>query len=409
MQVRGELRTVFPANGNNATYKSYLRSDKAYLTPFPLTTTIPMSDPFDPLRSLTHILATNAHDILSECTGLARTPEGVRLLIARRMNAPLTELGNRSVVEVFSLDPSLSSNAPPTAPSLPQEELRLLRTSFDTAFTSLAGQVKELSDKVNGSGPPPKAATAKKPSAQPTSKPRAQPPTAPTPTPASRPAPPSFASMVKAPARPSLVVALRPPTPGADVPLAVRRTPQEVVTHLNAKLADSPHMVALSAARWTAKNNLVVTAGPDTLVHQLMQASHLISDVLSTFLSHNSSPLPITSHENVKWSRLLINGIPTGVSSFRRPYSPSECHQALMADNPAFRTLRFTQPPSWVRAPSTYGPGSISSLVVAFEDPSGDSLRSLLGGKTLFAFRHSGELRCWKQKPRGKAATPASG
>src|SRR6266702_1803620 len=89
---------------------------------------------------------------------------------------------------------------PPTAPSLPQEELRLLRTSFDSAFASLAGQVKELAAKVNYSRPPPKAAASKKPSAQPTPKPRAQPPTAPAPTPASRPAPPSFASVVKAPA-----------------------------------------------------------------------------------------------------------------------------------------------------------------------------------------------------------------
>src|SRR6266702_612013 len=366
-----------------------------------------MSDPFADLRYLAKLLTGYSTELHAECNG-PKTPEEVRRLFSRRMNNPQQELGGRSFAAVFSFDPP-SPRAPPTAPSLPQEELRLLRTSFDTAFASLAGQVKELSDKVNGSGPPPKAAAAKKPSAQPTPKPRAQPPIAPVPTPASCPAPSSFASVVKAPARPSLVVALRPSAPGADVPLAVRRTPQEVVTHLNAELADSQHPVTLSAARWTAKNNLVVTAGPDTSAHQLMQASHLLSDVLSTFLSHDSSPLPITTRENVKWSRLLINGIPTGVSSSRGPYSPSECHQALMADNPAFRTLRLTQPPSWVRAPSTYSPGSVSSLVVAFEDPSGDSLCSLLGGKTLFAFGHAGELRRWKQKPRGKAATSASG
>ena len=76
-----------------------------------------------------------------------------------------------------------------------------------------------------------------------------------------------------------------------------------------------------------------------------------------------------------------------------------------MADNPAFWTLHLMQPPSWVRAPLTYGPGSILSLVVAFKDPSGESLQLLLVGKTLFAFGHSGELRHWKQKLRGKVAT----
>ena len=335
-------------------------------------------------------------------------PQRIHSLIASHLTRSVPSWDNESFFGSLQLT---TSPKPPTAPSLPQEELRLLRTSFDSAFASLASQVKELSDKVNGSGPPPQVAAAKKPSAQPTSKPRAQPPTAPAPppTPASRPAPPSFASVVKTPVRPSLVVALRPSVSGADVPLAIRRSPQEVVTHLNAELVDSPHPVTLSAARWTAKNNLVVTAGPDTSAYQLTQASHLISDVLSTFLSHDSSPLPVTSRENVKWSRLLINGIPTGASSSRGPYSPSECQQALLADNPAFRTLRFTQPPSWVRAPSTYGPGSVSSLVVAFEDPLGESLRSLLGGKTLFAFGHAGELRRWKQKPRSKAATSASG
>ncbi len=50
---------------------------------------------------------------------------------------PQAELGNRSVLSVFTAAPP----APPTAPSLPQEELRLLRTSFDSAFASLAGQV----------------------------------------------------------------------------------------------------------------------------------------------------------------------------------------------------------------------------------------------------------------------------
>ncbi len=356
------------------------------------------------LSKLFHTLSHNCEAYHTAGQPQLALPDIVLLLTMQR-----SELNDLSPLGYLGLSsPPIPSPAPP--PVLPpQEELWLLHTSFDTAFALLAGQVKELAAKVNGSGPPPKAATSKKPSAQPTPKPHAQPPTAPAPTPASRSAPPSFASVVKAPACPSLVVALCPSLPGADVPLVVRQTPQEVVNHLNAELADSPHSVALSAARWTAKNNLVVTAGPDTSAHQLMQASHLISNVLSTFLSHDSSPLPITSRENVKWSQLLINGIPTGASSSCGPYSPSECHQALMADNPAFQTLCFMQPPSWVRAPSTYGPGSVSSLVVAFEDPSGDSLQSLLGGKTLFAFGHAGELQRWKQKPCGKAATPASG
>ncbi|KAI9433391.1 hypothetical protein H4582DRAFT_2061010 [Lactarius indigo] len=259
------------------------------------------------------------------------------------------------------------------------------------------------------------------PPAPPVSKPRALQPSAQTPTPApakakpapvpapvkpSRPTKPSFATMAKSPARPSLVVSLRPPTEGTTNPPAVRRTPQEIVTHLNAVLHSEGHAVSLSAARWTARNNLVVTAGPDTTAHHLTSSSHLISDSLATFLSADSSPLPVLARENCKWSRLLVNGIPTGASPTRGPYTPSELHAALLADNPACRGLRFTQAPSWVRAPSTYKPGSVSSMVLTFEDPSGDSLRSLLADKVLFAFGHIGELKRWKAKPRSKATAP---
>ncbi|KAH9054639.1 hypothetical protein EDB87DRAFT_1580421 [Lactarius vividus] len=233
---------------------------------------------------------------------------------------------------------------------------------------------------------------------------------APTPAPSTKPTPPprsSFASAVKLPARPSLVV-----TPcraaGPLAPIAVRRTPQELIAHLNSILLEGGHPVTLSAARWTAKNNLVLTAGPDTTAHHLNSASHVISDSLAVFLSADtSSPLPVLAWENCKWGHLTINGIPTGASLTRGPYSPSELHAALLADNPAYRLLRLTQAPSWVRAPHSYTPGSVSSCVISFEDPSGESLRSLMAGRTLFAFGHSGELKRWKAKPRGSGAKPS--
>ncbi len=232
-----------------------------------------MSDPLSHLAQLFNVLSNHCRAFQVTGRPSLAVPQLVALLTHQS-----EVLDGVSALEFLGLhSPPSPSSEPPTAPSLPQEELWLLCTSFDLAFASLAGQVKELAAKVNGSGPPPKVAAAKKPSAQPTPKPCAQPPTAPVPNPASRPAPPSFASVVKTPAWPSLVVALRPSHSGGDVPLAIRRSPQEIVTHLNAELVDSPHPVTLSAARWTAKNNLVVMAGPDTSAHQLTQASHLIS------------------------------------------------------------------------------------------------------------------------------------
>ncbi|KAF8264202.1 hypothetical protein EI94DRAFT_1806084 [Lactarius quietus] len=82
------------------------------------------------------------------------------------------------------------------------------------------------------------------------------------------------------------------------------------------------------------------------------------------------------------------------------PYSPSECNDALMVDNPTYRSLHLTQLPSWVCPPVNYKPNSSSSLVLAFEDPDGEMLRRLLAQRTLYAFGSVGELKRWKQKPR---------
>ncbi|KAH9169041.1 hypothetical protein EDB89DRAFT_2073464 [Lactarius sanguifluus] len=238
---------------------------------------------------------------------------------------------------------------------------------------------------------------------------------APTPAPVTHPTPPpaskpSFTSMAKTPAWPSLVVSLCPPVAGATIPQAVRRSPQEIVSHLNAVLLSKGHQVTLSAAWWTVKNNLVVTAGPDTTAHHLASSSHLISDSLATYLSADHSPLPVQARENCKWACLTINGIPTGVSLTWGPYSPPKLTTALLTDNPVCCGLRMTLPPSWVRVPASYTPGSTSSIVLTFEDPSRDSLRSLMAERTLFAFGHAGELKHWKAKPckMGKGTPAAS-
>ncbi|KAH9168134.1 hypothetical protein EDB89DRAFT_2074262 [Lactarius sanguifluus] len=341
----------------------------------------------------------------------------------------------------FLVRASLSPPVPASIPSSPPSSTPVAAPAQDVEMAHPPAPAPVAASAAPPPAPAPAAAApvpavpAPAPVSQPRArKPRAQPPTpapakvapapvtlakvkpasAPTPAPVTRPTPPpaikpSFASMAKTPARPSLVVSLRPPVAGAPPPSAVRRSPQELVEHLNAVLSSEGHQVTLSAARWTAKNNLVVTAGPDTTAHHLASASHSISDCLAVYLSADQSPLPVQARENCKWARLLINGIPTGVSLTRGPYTASELHAALLADNPAYRGLRMTLPPSWVRAPATYTPGSTSSVVLTFEDPSGDSLRSLMAERTLFAFGHSGELKRWKAKPckTGKA-NPAS-
>ncbi|KAF8265032.1 hypothetical protein EI94DRAFT_1804971 [Lactarius quietus] len=319
---------------------------------------------------------------------------GLAQKLISSLNSPIPELDNLPLVEWVGLAPLRSHVGPHPFTATPNisEELRLLKNSFDRALATLA---QEASAKSSAS-PPSKPATPSK-APLPTSQPaKLAPPTI-----------PSFASATRSPARPSLVVSLAPP---ADDKLqndtqVVKRTPLEITEFLNAVLHGSTHQVTLSAARWTAKNNLVLTAGPDTTAHHLNMASHFISASLGPFLSPSPTPIPISSRENVRWSRILINSIPTGASHTRTPYSPSECNDALMVDNPTYRSLRLTQLPSWVRPPANYKPNSSSSLVLAFEDPDGKMLRRLLAQRTLYAFGSVGELKRWKQKPRGTTNT----
>jgi hypothetical protein len=305
------------------------------------------------------------------------------------------QLGGFSIEDVMAHTPS--DDRPSHS-----EDLRDLKASF----AALVAEVKELKSIVSGPRAP-LGAPPRQPSAQSKPSPKRKPPATPralakpASTPPSR---PSFASAAQAPARPSLVIrAAATQTSDGGAILAVQRSPQEVISYLNGALAPSPHPVTLSAARWTGKHNLVVTAGPDTTAHHLASSSRFISDALTPFLSlDHSSPISISIRENVKWSRILINNIPTGVSNTRGPYSPSECHEALTVHNPVYRTLHLTQNPSWVRKPSTYSQGSSSSLVVAFEDPDGSALRALLAGRSLYAFGHEGVVKRWKEKPRVK-------
>jgi hypothetical protein len=229
------------------------------------------------------------------------------------LTAQRDHLGGFSIADIagFSLTP------PPIEPPSHSEDLRALHDSF----AALTAEVRELKTLVSAPRAPP-GAPPRQPPAQPKPTPAPKPP-APPPAPAklasSPPSHPSFASAAWAPAHPSLVIRVAASqTSDGDAILAVKRSPQEVISYLNAALATSPHPVTLSAAQWTGKHNLVVTAGPDTTAHHLASSSRFISDTLTPFFSlDQSAPLPISVKENVKWSRILINGIPTGVSDCR--------------------------------------------------------------------------------------------
>jgi hypothetical protein len=295
-----------------------LKASRLIAMALPPTTT---TRPFVSLDRLQHSFSTTGINLGSHLS--LSSPDDWAPVLCAFLSVPHVALGHRSFADTAGYVPGPPS--PVVTPSH-SEDLRALHDSF----AALTAEVRELKTLVSAPRAPP-GAPPRQPSAPPKSNPTPKPPApprAPAKPASSPPSRPSFASAARAPARPSLVIrATAAQTSDGDAILAVKRSPQEVVSYLNSALATSSHPVTLSAARWTGKHNLVVTAGPDTTTHHLASSSRFISDALAPFFSlDQSSPLPISVKENVKWSRILINGIPTGVSDRRGPYSPSECH-----------------------------------------------------------------------------------
>jgi hypothetical protein len=215
--------------------------------------------------------------------------------------------------------------------------------------------------------------------------------------------PPSFANVAASPPRPSVVVNL------AHMSWDPRPSAPEICTDINNALRASDNdQIRISAARWTAKENLILTGGPNTTAQQLQQATLLIRQHIATAYQPIDNPTPPSLpsvRPNVKWSKLLINSVPTGVTTSRTARSPEECHAALTSDNPSYASLNITQKPSWVKNPTSYPVGAVSSLVVAFEDPDGSLARGLMANKVLYIFGSCATIRKWKQRPTKKDNT----
>jgi hypothetical protein len=134
--------------------------------------------------------------------------------------------------------------------------------------------------------------------------------------------------------------------------------------------------------RWTAKGNLVVTGGHMTTAHQLQIASPFITkafmDAYSTAVTSFTAP---HTWANVKWSKILINRLPTGATNSRGAYAPDECHAALTSENHSYSPLIIAQKPSWVKPPSTFTTGSSLSLLMASVTAARAGIFHILGNK----------------------------
>jgi hypothetical protein len=196
------------------------------------------------------------------------------------------------------------------------------------------------------------------------------------------------------PPNPSLVVDLA----GLELPTEGHPRPEEICELLNRKLGKvTPTQAQLAAARWTAKGNLVVMGTHTTTPTSLQTAAPYISSIISRTLQiAKDNTIPHT-RANIRWSKITINGVPTGMSNTWAPYTPEECHKALAATNPIYASLSIMQLPSWVHPLTSYKSRTISSLSVAFEVQDGSKLKTLLDERYLYCFSSQASVKKWKQ------------
>ncbi|KAF8259482.1 hypothetical protein EI94DRAFT_1707072 [Lactarius quietus] len=292
----------------------------------------------------------------------------------------------QKLISTFLTNPTIAKlHRAPQAPTPSESPLPKLLEDVKSIKSSLVALQKAISPSTQSGKPSPSKTPVHAPAA-PITRAKGKTPS------------PSFASAAASPPRPSLVVCLDFLNWNKGRP-----SPATLCSDINRVLETLGNdQVRISAVKWTARDNLILTGGPNTTAHHLQQAAPLISQHFG-----DTYPLyPPTIRPNVKWSKLLINNVPTGVTAEDKAKTPDECHAALVSDNPTYASLNITQKPSWVRNPSSYPEGAISLLVVAFEDPDGSLAREILTKKVLYMYGHCATIRKWKQQPTTK--TPQS-
>jgi len=84
-------------------------------------------------------------------------------------------------------------------------------------------------------------------------------------------------------------------------------------------------------------------------ITQLKDATQVLTIAIQSMLPELMTSL--ASWANVKWSKLLINGVLTSVSNDIPAHSSAECQHVLTLDNPSYGHLTITQLSSWVCSP----------------------------------------------------------
>ena len=243
--------------------------------PYTVVSPVPPKTILPPALSPTHV--TDDHDMDTDSDGgPPAAPDVPMVVLAHALTEHLQTLtpqperkGKMKEAPLhLAVKPAHAPKMPPPTPSAPQKA--------PISYAAAAATSKPAKPAPQGAGKA-KAQTSAKPP---------------------KPAPP--------PPWPSLVLSLIGHTLDMTLKMQAGVLAPGLVGICNNALTSVPTFasVQVSACRWTSKGNLVIFARPDTSRDQLSTTSHL----------------------NVRWGKVLVNGVPTGITDdSSAAHSPSIC------------------------------------------------------------------------------------
>ena len=138
--------------------------------------------------------------------------------------------------------------------------------------------------------------------------------------------------------RPSLVLKLGHPSPDQQISHKLAR-------EINHRLIGYGYEeVKISVVKYNKMGNLILTAHHGTTPEQLQNAASTINTIFEQIYkdTFHSELYNISTQANMKWSKILINSVSTGVTAIWGPWTSDECHCVLIAHNPSYASLNIT-------------------------------------------------------------------
>lgn len=178
---------------------------------------------------------------------------------------------------------------------------------------------------------------------------------------------------------------------GNPIPVEDRPPPLQLLRMINSRLTMTPTAKGLSVigASWNQSGNCVLSFPANSSPVIIEQHARVLREAVA-------GDRPSVANRDVRWSKVVVHRVLTGLYSEGRVFPPDILLQDLTLNN-SINKIKITRSPDWIRKPDDIS-SMHSSISFAFEDPSGSLVKSFVR-QPLFLFGERCVVKEWKDKP----------